>query len=755
MKRIARICKGNKAGFSMLTVLVAISFVGIMAMLVIAISGVNFKMRMTEMKGKESFYITERALEEIKAGLQEDVGEALASAYVQVLEQYNEIDSSSGEGLDMQRQRQFKFYFIDELSNRLQGDRENTYNMDKIKGYVDLLDSMQASSNGKEQLSVLNTSNQEPYMKVVAGESILLQYLKIIHIDANGYASILETDIRLKVPEVTFPTPSTLPDLMNMIVVANNGISCVGGLAGTNTQIHIKGNLYAGSHINIGSHTNVVFSEGERVVSIGQVTVSQGGSLTTEEETALWAEGIDLSSATLNLKGNTYVADDLTISRGNDLGSFVTLSGEYYGYGSKESAEGSYFKQVGLKYENESLSQRNSSIIINGKNTTLNLSGLQRFMLAGNSYIGNPSIGTGGEEGALTGESLTIKGTQIAYLIPSSIIGDGEGTNPMTYKEYEAALVNGELTLDWNSPVDEWDGRSLKDIGLNKNTPYTTIMYPTGNGEGFVYVYLNFETSENASKFFEWYYKENESRKKQIDQYISFYLSDEGIVMNKTDSFLRFITNGNVLQYSNGQGNVIGSEDNSVTQDVIYEQINYQNTWYSLTRKMIPNFDMLSEEEKSKDRQVFENLIQEEVFEEMTDNLQGRMEFFSTNIEEEEIKALVLDQSSEFVITDEVAEDLRLLICNGDVTIKSGVYFQGIIMTKGSITIEDGATLTSNASEAARLLQAESNGKTLAMLFYNGDQYVIGNSGSNSSFEGNSNSYDLENYITYENWSKR
>ena len=48
---------------------------------------------------------------------------------------------------------------------------------------------------------------------------------------------------------------------------------------------------------------------------------------------------------------------------------------------------------------------KNSSIIVNGKNTTLDLSGLRRFMVSGNSYIGNPRKTIDGVEGAVTGES--------------------------------------------------------------------------------------------------------------------------------------------------------------------------------------------------------------------------------------------------------------------------------------------------------------------------------------------------------------
>ena len=50
---------------------------------------------------------------------------------------------------------------------------------------------------------------------------ILLKNLKVIYVDPKGYASIIETDIRLGIPKVQFPTPSTLPDIMNMIVVVD------------------------------------------------------------------------------------------------------------------------------------------------------------------------------------------------------------------------------------------------------------------------------------------------------------------------------------------------------------------------------------------------------------------------------------------------------------------------------------------------------------------------------------------------------
>ena len=105
-------------------------------------------MRMTQIKGTEQFYLTEQALEEIKAGLQEEVGEALSSAYIRVLENYNITDETSADGLDMQRQKQFKSYYIETLSEALQGEY-NYYDIEKLSSYVDIVSTMDMT---KEQL---------------------------------------------------------------------------------------------------------------------------------------------------------------------------------------------------------------------------------------------------------------------------------------------------------------------------------------------------------------------------------------------------------------------------------------------------------------------------------------------------------------------------------------------------------------------------------------------------------------------------
>ena len=212
--------KQNK-GFSLITVIIAVSFIGILGLLVLYMALSNFQMKIIDLKGKDSFYTAERAIEEIRVGLQEDVGNSMSEAYIKVLETYDKDENSKDVVLDKQRQNDFVNEFIKKLANRLKKDSDQSkYNLDYLKKYLDM------KINENETLIVTTPSNKEPVMTKDNKNGILLKNLKVIYVDPKGYASVIETDIRLGIPKVQFPTPSTLPDLMNMIVVAGQGIIC-------------------------------------------------------------------------------------------------------------------------------------------------------------------------------------------------------------------------------------------------------------------------------------------------------------------------------------------------------------------------------------------------------------------------------------------------------------------------------------------------------------------------------------------------
>lgn len=794
MRNITKTKRQQNQGFSLFTVLIAVSFVGILGLLVLYIALSNFNMKITDLKGKDSFYTAERALEEIRTGLQEDVGNAMSKAYTQVLESYNVENRSQDSSMDRQRQSEFQDCFITELMRTLRVSKteDNIYNMERLRGYVDL-----KYDGSKESLIITNPAGSAPLMKAVKNvgkntenNGVLLKNLKVIYVDEKGRAAIICTDIRLLVPEVQFPTPSTLPDLMNMIVVADKGIVCEGT---ESTPTSINGSIYAGnlpSALAADSETSIKVipgaslnvESGDKVVCKGEISVGLNSTFTSAESVNLWARGLNADSVqNVSLSGSTYFADDFTVTGKNNN---VKISGNYYGYGSYESATSDDCVAKD-QYEKSGLTGAalSSAIVINGKNTTLDLSDTQKLMIAGRNYIASSKVKANNRSNTndvATGESLTVKGTQLAYLVPKEVLG--ASGNPLTYDAY-LALLNGakDISVNWDAAVEAWGGRTLRDIGVDSEKPVQTVFY----NDGFVYFYLNFTDAQKSADFMQMYYQNNPTVKANMDKYLSFYFGgeDSGITVKDADSYLRYITNGNALSYSgaDAQGNMQQATSVNPGEKILQEQVGYQNSWYALNRKMITSYDLLNKavkedaegkthNETDGDRSVYDNLVNEKkMISYIKDTVKddtGKYVFTASD-EDGGLQAIMYDNGENGMnqtlkISQSDADKLRLVVCTGDVEIESGVKFQGIIMAKGTITLRAGAQLESAPLEAARVFQAQmssyGDGTSIKPqdFFWEGDKYVLGNSSSSGKKDtlNGSDTYSIADCVTYENWKK-
>lgn len=797
MRNITKTKRQQNQGFSLFTVLIAVSFVGILGLLVLYIALANFNMKVTDLKGKDSFYTAERALEEIRTGLQEDVGNAMSKAYTQVLETYNKENRSQDSSMDRQRQSDFQDRFIKELMRTLRASQttDDIYSLDYLRGYVDL-----EYDDSKESLIITNPTGTSPVMKAVKNvgkntedNGVLLKNLKVIYVDEKGHAAIICTDIRLLVPEVQFPTPSTLPDLMNMIVVADKGIICEGN---ESTPTSINGSIYAGNlpaaattdpdtSIQVTSGASLNVESGDKVVCKGEISVGLNSTFTSGGSVNLWARGLNAASVkNVTLSGTTYFADDLTIAGKNNN---VKISGNYYGYGSYESATSDdcvakdQYIQSGL-----SGAALSSAIVVNGKNTTLDLSDTQKLMIAGRNYIASSKVKAydrTNTNDVVTGESLTVKGTQLAYLAPAEILG--ASGNPMTYDDYLTHL-NGadEISVNWDTAVEAWGGRTLRETGVDSTEPVQAVFYNDNSATGYVYFYLNFTDAQKSADFMQMYYQNNPTIKTNMDKYLSFYFGgkDSGITVKDADSYLRYITNGNVLSYSgaDAQGSLEEATGVNPGEKILQEEVGYQNSWYALNRKMITSYDLLNKEvkedsgtmhdETDSDRSVYDNLVNEKkmvsYIKDTVKDSTGKYVFTASD-EDGGLQAIMYDNGETGVnktlkISENDADKLRLVVCTGDVEIEAGVKFQGIIMAKGTITLKSGAQLESAPLEAARVFQAQmsSYGDKDSIkpqdFFWEGDKYVLGNSASSGKKDtlNGSDTYSIADCVSYENWKK-
>ena len=157
----------SNSGFSLITVILAVGLVGILVMLVAYIVIANFRMKMSGLKEKDAFYTAERALEEIRTGLQEDVAEAMSEAYTNVMESYNESVKSGDAAMDAQRQAAYEREFLTILQKRLRGSekRARYYDITKLRNYVDL-DKEDSFDKTKESLVVTAVAEKESSQEI-------------------------------------------------------------------------------------------------------------------------------------------------------------------------------------------------------------------------------------------------------------------------------------------------------------------------------------------------------------------------------------------------------------------------------------------------------------------------------------------------------------------------------------------------------------------------------------------------------------
>lgn len=823
--------KDNK-GFSLVTVIIAVAFIGILGMLVLYIALQNFNMKTAGIKGKDGFYTAEQALEEIRLGLQQDVGDSMSAAYIEVMEDYNKKSDSADTVLDELRQKEFEETFLEMLTARVRGSEKkgqselplNQYSMDYLRGYVDL-DQMDDFNKSTETLIVTTADGRTPVIASDAEKGLLLKNLKVIYVDAKGYASIIETDIRLGIPKIQFPTPSTLPDLMNMVVVAQGGIVCKASerVTASAALTSITGSIYAGNlensntsdsmstSIQIEKNAALSIASGDKIVTSGEIAVDEKGTFSTKSGVTLWTHGIRMTEGNVTLSGTTYVADDLTVEKNakSSDGSQVKIAGEYYGFGSPDSAkESKNYTQTGQTKENnlprlyDTLSDADlsSGIVINGRNTTIDLSGVKKFLLAGRNYIAVSGVkgtaGTAANKDVMLGESLSVKGSQLAYLVPAALLKTGSkvsASNPMNYDDYRASDLMkkaDDQQVDWDETVSAWGGKSLSEIGVDKSKPIQTVFYNDNAGGGYVYFYLNFTDNEKASDFMQTYAANSTNK---LNQDLSFYFGkNSGITVADRDSYVRYVTNGNILTYdgNDAEGSLEDATNAASDEKLQQEQVNMQNTWYALNRKMITSVDLLntgvkdsegiSHDEASYTRSVFDNLVNEkQMVEFLQKKNKDKLQYtFTASDDDGSLQAIMVHNGASSTyqtlngsktvkgtgkpleITQQMAEtdNLRLVICTGDVVIASGVHFKGIIMAKGKITLEAGASLESAPLEAAKVFQSvveTDNHISPKDFFWEGDKYVLGNSNvTKEDGESTSDTYQLGDYITYENWRK-
>lgn len=724
--------KFDNKGSTIIMVIVAVAFVGMLASVILGLAMMNYQMKYTDYKAKRNFYSAETVLDQINAGLQSEVSAAFSQAYLTVMQTYSENNEE-------ERQQDFVEYYPTILRDALKMTNDDQkYSLDLLRGYVD--DKLIANASIESDTQLMVASRES---------GVVLKNLTVTYVDSEGYESIIKTDIRLQIPKIDFTQTATSPDLFKYCLVATDELT----VGDVQSNVLFGGNIYGGNiriaHASVWESQNAQkFIAGDKITVEGSSTLKMDSS-----ESKVWAKDIIADGSTIQINAKCRIADDLVL-KGNSAN--VQLKGEYYGYGDSETD-----------------SEASSSIIVNGNKATLNMSGLSNLLLAGQSFIGtgNDSIKPGNGSGAananiLMGESLAVKGSQIAYMVPGECIGVDTSTNevvggknPMTIGEYNdfIAKVNasaGKITeVSLTKPVAGL-GKSLNNYTDTASSGYKKI-FSKSNGDTLVYYYIVM-SKDKASIYFQDYYKSADGS--NIQEYISKYVNSI-----QGDEIGTLNISGNIMSFHGGTSSVVSAVNQAGESDINSTIADCKQKYEALGKKLTEN---ISSADASNSKTLFENLVK--VPDLTTNYLNGVPGGTSvlklsddTSYTGEDCWA-VLTKSDTYVY-DSVSDPsgkVRLIVATGDVKIYKN--FKGLVLAGGSIKImANNLTITNEEEELTKVLNCKlypadlMKEDTVLGLFQDGSNNLLNGYGYGMADDKAEEYIRMSDLVIYENWSKQ
>ncbi len=732
--------KGQNKGASLIAVLCALIFVGVIAVIITNATIANIEMKEAERGGKKNFYQAESVLNELTAGLNAAAALAMEQAYADSLENYL---SYAAAGKDIQQE--FGRNYMDRLKMNLAdssagkqvsyeavGSTVPAYEISRYK--VDALKDC-LSTAGWKNCVVTAPAEAEYTMDYLEG-IFTLKNVKVTYKDAQDYETTITTDLAFRTPAMDFGGTDAARGFMKYALIADRQLQV------NVPNISVDGSVYAGADGILGMNGGSAVMTGGWIVTRGDITAESGSNLKIGSASSeIWAENVETtgkgSPSGLVLNGNCYIADDLTL---NGKGSQVELSGSYYGYnyqenyGAVSSADNSAFS---------------SAIMVNAKECKLNMSNLNYLMLSGRSYISRGSGGNTQNSDIMLGESLSVRTNQIAYFVQEEYLEDtdGDGIRDVFTAAGLAAYQNSITVNDVMSYLD----------GSRPVTPYHYIDNATHLP--IVCYYLNFASEQKANEYFKAYFDSNRDK---LEGYVNGYIDQDAIIL---DDNRLYTFQGNLMYRSAGGEQLqekiaIGGEEDWDEGGVFWDyvsrlavtykslQLGLEEQLSEVTADNVRITNAAGEVDKTADP-LFERLVNKQKFVDELPAGAGSM-----NIKEavkEEVsgmtghyRAVVLVNNPDTVYSVPAGYEEGIIVATGDVMVPR--TFEGMILSGGTISFAANASVKANERKVSKLFSEDLQKELPEFAVYFNDYDTFSNHRIGGIRTGD--------YLTFENWQK-
>lgn len=393
----------NNRGAALVLVIVSIAFIGMLVAMILYMSYANYIMKGTDKRSKDNFYSAEYALDVINAGIQTDISTEMSKAYVYVMQNSQNMSDSDMSEVFQRKVREGMIAKVKNASDNTLWKSEYLTDMWNGNGVFETGATPGMLVHGNPTACLTSSSN-ELHQDL---DHFEIRGVQITYTDVNGYVSVINTDIRVNMPDLDFAMSATKLAVENYSLIANDELLNISDVRAymtgkdpamepddekkayiTGSNVEVTGSVFGGyTGITVADQKKLTFkNDGEDAANAllsgtPQTTyllaakainvkncLDSGKGLVVDNLFRSYVEDIDVQTARLDMDGETYVADDMEISgRGSD----ITLHGIYKGYGiSSTGAQGS------------------SSILINGAGTKLDFNDLNTLSLAGRAYVG-------------------------------------------------------------------------------------------------------------------------------------------------------------------------------------------------------------------------------------------------------------------------------------------------------------------------------------------------------------------------------
>lgn len=738
--------RNDNRGSSILMVILVAAGIGVMAAIALWVSLRNVQMKTTDAEIKESFYSAEGVLEQVKAGVKEKAEAAYKEAVTKDLENFAKYGNSSQTPAGVaasstvsekaRRAEDFKKNFKDTFKRSIDRGSEGEYNIKSISNLVDQ--------------SLLNSPTY-PYAVVSAmktglsgdigivkdeDDKLVLKGIRVRYVSEDEQVSEIVTDITVAVPKPDVVATTSDLDLFEYAIIGDKGVEVIAG------NVNIKGSVYAGFDGPLNkqafvakSSTNVGLYD-KTLIANGTIDIAGNASLKASPNQKIWAGNILLNGGRAELTGASYVADDLTLSGER---SSAKISGTYKGYGNDKNVAGS-----------------SSAIIINGRDSSIDMSGAKEVALAGYSYIatGNERLRWANVAEARNnkdikmGESIAVKGNQIAYLMPGEWIGTDSnkeskfGHNPLSYDEYKKLLNEKDssgknyVLVDTKARAYK-TGKTFEDYGVTKSdldANYTKIFVQPITGissDGLVYFYVNLP-QDKAARYFNDFYAADKNRAEELKKHTDYYT---GTIKSAAEANIKTV--GNYTLYDN---DLVVLPGKTSTIDGTGKFIKtFRALCTNLTTKVKAG---------QRENEVFKNIINESV---LNGYLAGVVK---KEVSVNGVKAVITSGNYDY---NSSSGDVRLIVALGDVRVSK--TFTGTIIARGKVTVNSAGEIKSDDSGIIKNLISEpltaGGSDYFYKVFRDGEAFAA----SGSTVSGNDlfadGSVDLSKLVSYSNWKKK